>query len=280
MTIAVVLKVGDGLILGADSAVTLTGSKGVTNGYFNAEKIFRLGRDLRVGGVTYGLGQLGGRSITSLAKDLKALMSANEQPWSASPTTYTIEEIATKLRRFYYEDRYRAEYAPRSLDTGKYPGLGFFIGGYSANAEHPEVWRVEVDENGNCDAPVRVIDSDKVGALWAGQPEALNRLMNGYSGAVLEGLVQSGAPLDEAFKFLRSLPVTHLSAAAMPIQDAIDLVKYMVEVTAGFVRFAPGPKTVHPPTDVAAITRHEGFCWVQRKHYFNRELNPSFGTQW
>jgi hypothetical protein len=133
--------------------------------------------------------------------------------------------------------------------------------------------------NGNCPAPVLGIDASKVGTMWAGQPEALNRLMNGWSGVVLDGLVKSGTPRDEAFKFLTSLPATHLSSGGMPIQDAIDLVKYMVDVTAGFVRFAPGAPTVHLPADIAAITRHEGFCWVSRKHYFSREFNPSFGNR-
>jgi hypothetical protein len=279
MTIAVVLKVGDGLVFGADSATTLSSPHGVTNVYFNAEKIFGLGRNLKAGGVTYGLGELSGRSITSLTKDLKMLMAGNEKPWSTSPTTYTIEEIATKLRGFFYEEQYLKEYAVGSLPAGKYPVMGFFVGGYSANAEHPEMWRIEVDGDGACPPPEVAINTGDVGVQWAGQPEALNRLMNGWSGAVLEGLVKSGTTPEEAIKFLTSLPVTYLSSGGMPIQDAIDLVKYMVDVTAGFVRFAPGPPTVHPPADIATITRHEGFCWVSRKHYFSRELNPGFGAR-
>ena len=62
---------------------------------------------------------------------------------------------------------------------------------------------------------------------------------------------------------------------AMPLQDAIDLVKYMADVTIGFVRFIPGPPTVAEPTDVAAITKHEGFRWVRRKHYYSPALNPN-----
>jgi len=64
----------------------------------------------------------------------------------------------------------------------------------------------------------------------------------------------------------------------MPIQDAIDLVEYLIEVTVGFVRFAPGNATVAKPIDVAAITPHEGFKWVRRKHYFNSDLNVPFAS--
>lgn len=60
----------------------------------------------------------------------------------------------------------------------------------------------------------------------------------------------------------------------MPIQDAIDLVRYLVQGTEGWTRFKPGAPTVHEPIDIAAITYHEGFRWVQRKHYYSAELNP------
>jgi len=65
----------------------------------------------------------------------------------------------------------------------------------------------------------------------------------------------------------------NLAHPAMPIQDAVDLVHYLVEVTCGFVRFTVGAPTVEPPIDLAAITLHEGFKWVRRKHYYDPELN-------
>jgi hypothetical protein len=35
-------------------------------------------------------------------------------------------------------------------------------------------------------------------------------------------------------------------------------------------------KTVGGPTEIAAITKHEGFKWVQRKHFFPRDVNTPF----
>ena len=52
----------------------------------------------------------------------------------------------------------------------------------------------------------------------------------------------------------------------MPIQDAIDLARFLVETTIGFVRFAVFlPKSVGGAVEIAAITKHEGFRWVQSK---------------
>jgi len=48
----------------------------------------------------------------------------------------------------------------------------------------------------------------------------------------------------------------------------------MVETTIKMTRFMPGPATVGGPIEVAGITKHEGFKWVARKHYFNSKLNP------
>jgi len=62
---------------------------------------------------------------------------------------------------------------------------------------------------------------------------------------------------------------------AAPIQDAIDLARFLVETTIGFVQYAVmRPKTVGGPIEIAAITKHEGFKWVQRKHFFSSEFNP------
>jgi hypothetical protein len=106
-----------------------------------------------------------------------------------------------------------------------------------------------------------------------GQPEAVHRLAFGWSPRILEGLVASGIPVADARQFLMAQGAAQLVQPSMPLQDAVDLVNYLCEVTAGFVRFIPGGPTVHPPIDIATINFHEGFRWVQRKHYYSPALN-------
>jgi hypothetical protein len=110
MTISVALKVGDGIVLGADSAATMVGSRGVANVYFNAEKVFHLARGFPLGAVAFGVGALRGRSITSLAKDLRELLGGRDPAWFLVPNEYTVQEAAKKLRRFFYEDLYLSEF--------------------------------------------------------------------------------------------------------------------------------------------------------------------------
>ena len=72
--------------------------------------------------------------------------------------------------------------------------------------------------------------------------------------------------LNESSKILET-PLIH---DAMPIQDAIDLAKFLVDLTKNFVRFNPGAQVVGGPVDIAAITKHEGFKWVNRKQYYSK----------
>ena len=241
MTIAIALKVGDGVVLGADSAATLSGDGGVANVYFNAEKLTNLVKGLPLGMVTYGLGGLDGRSVTSLSRDLRELLSGTNPEWHLDPSIYTMQWVAERVRQFFYEDHYANEYPQKGKDA-----------------------------QGN---PFDKAVSGK--AVWAGVPEALDRLFGGWSSQVYRGMLSAGLPAKDVEQFLNSLPMEPLISSAMPLQDAIDLVKYMVDVTVGFVRFIPGPPTVAEPVDIAAITKHEGFRWVRRKHYYSIGLNPA-----
>ena len=59
----------------------------------------------------------------------------------------------------------------------------------------------------------------------------------------------------------------------MPTGDAIALADFLVGTTKQFVHFLRGADTVGGDTDLATITRHEGFKWIRRKHFYPRDLN-------
>lgn len=87
-----------------------------------------------------------------------------------------------------------------------------------------------------------------------------------------------GVPQDQVVELLKKLyPHTfeNLILPAAPIQDAINLARFLVETTVGFVQYAVmRTKTVGGPIEISVITKHEGFKWVQRKHFFSSEFNP------
>lgn len=278
MTITVALKVGDGIVLGADSASSLSDETAVYNVYFSADKIVNLYKGLPIGLATYGLGSLDTRSISSLAKDLRKQLASADDKWRLDINGYSMEWVCDRVKQFFYDERYTREYPKQGKDKQGNPvdvhaPMGFIVAGYSANHVKSEVWFIEIGQDGVCQTK-RHFGEDQFGVEAKGQPEPLYRLVNGWSPRILEALVNEGIPQATAEAFLKSQPMEPLLDAAMPIQDAIDLVKYLIQVTEGFVRFIPGAPTVHEPIDIAAITYHEGFRWVQRKHYYSAELNP------
>ena len=62
----------------------------------------------------------------------------------------------------------------------------------------------------------------------------------------------------------------------MPIQDTIDLAIFLAETAKRYSKFKMGAPTVGGPIEVAAITKHEGFKWIQRNYYYSADLNPLF----
>jgi hypothetical protein len=80
--------------------------------------------------------------------------------------------------------------------------------------------------------------------------------------------------IPQVLDVLKQALSAQLVTPGMPIQDAIDLAGFLADLTAQFSRFTPGPVTVGGPIELAAITKHEGFKWVRRKHYYRQDLNP------
>lgn len=110
MTIAISLKVNDGLVLASDSASTLFNDAGqIVKVYNNANKIFNLRKGLPIGAITWGGGSIGRAAMSTLAKDLRRRFSGEDpdhQDWELAPKSYTIEQVAVRLREFMYEETY------------------------------------------------------------------------------------------------------------------------------------------------------------------------------
>lgn len=273
MTIVVALKVGDGLVMGADSASTLIGADGYHNSYFNAEKLIHL-KGFPVGALTFGLGALDNRSVSSLANVLKRrIIDKGDPAWSLDPSSFSVEEVVDRFQSFFHDELYVKEFANRPLPDEAHAHkevMGFFIGGYSSGQESSEIWRLLLTRGGAQKEKVVGPDSPWECA-WEGVREPIQRILFGYSNTIVHRLTSAGVDRQDAEQMLASMEP--LVNGTMPIQDAADFVQYLVEVTCGYVRFAPGHATVAKPIDLAAITKYNGFKWISRKHYYPAELN-------
>lgn len=275
MTIAVTIQVMDGMVFAADSTSTLVTSTGdVVNTYDGANKIVNLCKGKPVAAMFWGAGSLGSASLTTLSKDLRLCLAGKAPAPDGSDwelgEDWAVHDVADRVKQFV---------AHVTAEADDPPQLGIAVGGYTSGGQLSERYEIIIDEHGNLQGPEDAGTGSSSALAWRGQPEAITRLVWGFGTDLPRVLVDNfGASQDNVGDIVDILganlgqdPVS----PAMPIQDAIELGEFLVDVTKKWVRFLPGAPTVGGPTEIAAITKHEGFKWVRRKHYYDSAFNPA-----
>lgn len=277
MTVCVAVQVNDCIVFAADSATSLigpdaNGAAQVTNVYNHGKKVFNLHKRLPVFAMTAGMGSLAGSSIEVVAKDFRGLLMGDEPEWRLDELNYSIEDVAQKAFRYFFEQQYRDD-PHRQIGNFSFE---LYVGGFATGSRLGEIWKISI-VNGVCGGPVQVAQPGDSGVWWSGQPDAINRIVLGYSSDVIDVLVEAGVQGDQLAQLvpaMRERAIAQLTHPAMPVQDAIQVADFLVSLTIDFTRFLPGANTVGGAIDVATVTRHEGFKWVRRKHYYPCDLNP------
>ncbi|MET1084063.1 MAG: hypothetical protein ABWY12_13605 [Burkholderiales bacterium] len=269
MTVLVSVKINDGVVMAADSASSF--ASGMI--YHHAQKIVNLSKGLPIGAMVTGAGGIGNESIDTLLKDLRRRFTgsnADHPDWKLDPDRYTVEQVSVRVRQFLFEEKSKA--------IGVNVWTKVRLCGYSAGRSLAEVWEVQL-MGPDCAAPRQIQAEHEFGPLWDGEYEALDRLIFGLGTKFNEASMKHGLTLAQAAETRNKLaPALYelLFLEAMPIQDAVDLARFLVQTTIGFVKFSVGrAKTVGGPIEIAAITKHEGFKWIERRHFYPPELNSS-----
>ncbi len=68
------------------------------------------------------------------------------------------------------------------------------------------------------------------------------------------------------------------TVSAVPVQELTQFAEMLVSLTSmrRHVEDNMNLDTVGGPIDVSVITKSDGFIWINRKHYFDKELNPQY----
>ena len=66
------------------------------------------------------------------------------------------------------------------------------------------------------------------------------------------------------------------AVAHLPKDELASMAESLVNLTSFKRKVSMDAETVGGPVDVAVISKGDGFIWIKRKHYFPKELNPSF----
>lgn len=275
MTVCVGVKVYNCIVFAADSASTLMSEQQpgtVANIWEHGIKVFNLHKKLPVVAMTCGMGNFGPASISNLTKDLRLLLMGDGNDFELSQSGYSIEEVTGKAHDFF-KSKFD-EMGPHPANSA----FDFWIGGYGSNDSQGEVWKFSIID-GIMREPIKILTSDQFNLFWGGMGNAIDRLIFGSQIEPLQQALRNHqiAPdvIDSIINEVDAIAMTPLANPAMPVQDAINLVDFLVDLTKKYFSFLPLANIVGGDTDIATVTKHEGFKWIKRKHYYPASLNPT-----
>jgi hypothetical protein len=251
MTIVASVKVRDGLVLGTDSMTQLTvrlptGEVRFAKAYTNARKLFDLS-PARAGVMSWGLGNIGDHSIEGLVREFRSGLDDNA----------TIEDIAKALFAFI-APRWNAVAGVADDPNGL--AIGFCVAGYSPSVAFAEVYEFVLPRDVT---PAVSSGPDDFGLLWRGIDTPLIRLIKGVDNQLIEALAREGLTHDRINELIEPLE-WFLYQPGMPLQDAVNLVDYLLSTTVGVSSFVEPNPTCGGPLQVAAVLPDRGFAWISR----------------
>jgi len=256
MTIVSAVKTRDCLVMGTDSLSTqitsdAKGQINVVKSYSHTPKLFEL-TNRPIGISTWGVGNIDNRSIGGLVSEFSDSLTQQ--------THTTVQAVATQLCTFI-NLLYSKSFSNIAID--KQPILGFFVGGYSNTSPLAEMWVVRFPMTANSCA--QLIAPQYFGATWEGVPLPFYRLQKGIDSRITDKLKQLGVlqqEIDQATQGMESSVIFD----SMPVKQAIDYCKFILNTTIGFSQFEVGVPVCGEPLQVAFITQ-KGFKWVEELTY-------------
>ena len=226
MTLAIVVKGTEGVVLAVDSRVTLTlaTQQGATQTllaatYDNATKLLKVAKQKFVGAITYG------NAIFDPKQPRTASSFLPEFEASLPDERMSVRDFATKLGAFYLE-RWKAGQQPQGAEP-----TSFLVTGYDENEAYGRLYSVAVPTQ---IAPQEILVND-FGAQWGGQIATVNGLLSGAA----------------------------IPWQLLPLQDCVDVAILAVKTTAEIQKFVTDIRGVGGPIDVAVITKTDGFRYLQ-----------------
>lgn len=267
MSIAVSCNLSDGVILGVDSAVTISDRTGsVLKVYENAEKLFQLG-DKPVGIAIYGIAGLHQRSAGSYIREFEL-----QDPNGVISNPRPIVEIVEELRRFFTAAYLGTVGADLEQETGKKfddipkdkkPALGLLVGGFSPGTFLSEVWSIVVPLHSQPNSAQRRRNQGEFGSDWFANPRPIMRYIHGYDHLLLKELTNHvstllGRPLTKTetqrFQSIVEKYEYPIVFDSMPVEVGIGYVRFLVDLVIGHFRYTTGAELVGGKARIGVVT--------------------------
>jgi hypothetical protein len=271
MSLGVAFKGPEGIVLAADSRVTLTSEEDVKGKivllpsmFDNATKLLRMkGQDF-VGVVTYGLGGIGQeepRTAHSFLPEFEAELAQTQAKEDEKKNRLSVEDFARKLSDFFlrqWKDKMPEDYAG--------PDMVFLVGGFDKGAAYGSVYKIEIPSNPE---PTEQSVGASFGVTWGGQLTHATRLIKGFDprvpSAVQDYLKLSNEQTEKLQQYLEERFSSRIPYPFLPLQDCVDFSIFLIRTTMEFQNWTIGVRGVGGAIDVATITRTDGFQPIQYK---------------
>lgn len=258
MSLGIVVKGPEGLVLAAESRVTLTAGMGASQqqvhvNFDNATKLLSFSKpNTSVGAVTYGQAAIHLRTAHSLLPEFEAKLPQKR---------LTVKDFSVRLSK-YFHDQWKA------MMPAKYkgPDMTFVVGGFDKGEPYGRVFQFEIPRKPK--PTEKHSKTGDFGITWGGQREVVDRLIMGFDVKLPEIVSktlklgpQKVKQLQDSIKPLQ-MPIP---LPAMALQDCVDLAIFFIRTTISAQMLTVGVRGCGGHIDVGTITRREGFNYVQCK---------------
>ncbi len=268
MSLGIAFKGAEGIVLAADSRVTLTtvsqtpmGPVAIPSTFDNATKLLRVSGHKYVGAITYGLGAIG----TTLPRTAHSFMPEFEAAlFKKYPKEkrISVELFATDLSEFF-----QRQWTDQKMSMTPAPGteMVFIVGGYDEDEPYGRLFEITIPTQ----PKPKEQQTGSFGLIWGGQREFTDRLITGFDPRLPELTKQFLKLTDDQRGGLEAHLKTQLQAPIpfqfLPLQDCVDLAILLIKTTITVQTFLVGVRGVGGQIDLATITRTDGLEPIQLK---------------
>jgi hypothetical protein len=270
MSLGIAFKGPEGIVLAADSRVTLTAEmqRGdekmmLPSTFDNATKLLRMENHKYVGAVTYGAGAIGQQEPRTAHSFLPEFEGELHQ---SSPQRLSVADFSAKLSDFFarqWKKMMPADYSG--------PPMVFLVGGYDDGQPYGRVYKVEIPSRPTPEEQ----NPRQFGLTWGGQLEYTTRLVKGFDpnlpSMVQDRLGLTDAQREDLQEYLERALSARIPYQFLPLQDCVDLSIFLIRTTMEIQTWMVGVRGVGGEIDVATVTRTEGFKPIQQKTIVGRQ---------
>ena len=274
MSLGIALKGPEGIVLAADSRVTLFSQTQIPNApqqylipasFDNATKLLRVEHHNYVAAVTYGQGALGQQQPRTAHSFLP------EFDQELGPKRVKVQEFAKKLGEFFLR-QWQAANMPAQVDPSQ--EMVFLVGGYSEKEPYGELYEIHIPTT---PVPTLRVPVSDFGMVWGGQRNITDRIVQGYDSALL-GMIYDALNIPQAQRNPAALEVAlktqlqlKMPIQFLPLQDCVDYVIFLIRSTILLQKWIIDIRGVGGAVDVVTITR-EGVTPIQLKQIIGEQV--------